>query len=263
MIEHFKKFSKGDKKLLPLSFSHLSEFAFYRERWALRRIFGYEFPTSAAAERGKAVESGINLVLNGHDLDKAKKLMYDEYDANCSRINDPNVLIERDNLVPLLELGAYKFQQFAFKWNLIGYQEKIETEIGGIPVIGYTDFKFEDKKTQEEFYLDLKTSKSLPNAISVSHAMQQSIYHRGTNARQMLWYLKNPTKTKGAEWKSLELDNYNFPMTICKHIINVMGNYLSTVNTAEDVKNSLIPNPDSWIWKEKTVYDARNEVWGY
>ena len=79
----------------------------------------------------------------------------------------------------------------------------------------------------------------------------------------MLWYLKNPTKTKGAEWKSLELDNYNFPMTICKHIINVMGNYLSTVNTAEDVKNSLIPNPDSWIWKEKTVYDARMEVWGY
>ena len=42
MIEHFKKFDDGGKSLLPLSFSHLNEFAFYRERWALRRIFGYE-----------------------------------------------------------------------------------------------------------------------------------------------------------------------------------------------------------------------------
>ena len=49
MIEHFKKFDDYGKGLLPLSFSHLNEFAFYRERWALRRIFGYEFPTSASA----------------------------------------------------------------------------------------------------------------------------------------------------------------------------------------------------------------------
>ena len=40
MIEHFKKIDDGSKSLLPLSFSHLNEFAFYRERWALRRIFG-------------------------------------------------------------------------------------------------------------------------------------------------------------------------------------------------------------------------------
>ena len=31
MIEHFKKFDEGDNSLLPLSFSHLNEFAFYRE----------------------------------------------------------------------------------------------------------------------------------------------------------------------------------------------------------------------------------------
>ena len=263
MIEHFKKFDSGDKSLLPLSFSHLTEFAFYRERWALRRIFGYEFPSSAAAERGKAVESGVNLILNGHDLSKAKELMISEFDENCSRIDDPNTSIERDNLVPLLELAAYKFQQFAFKWDLVGYQNKIDVFIKGIPLIGYTDFQFEDKKTKENFYLDLKTSKTLPQQISMSHAMQQSIYNRATNARQMLWYLKNPTKTKGAEWNSLELDDYQKPMKICEHIIFVMGKYLETVNSAEDVKNTLIPNPDNWIWKEKTVLKARKEIWGY
>ena len=61
MIELFKKFDEGGKSLLPLSFSHINEFAFQRDRWALRRIFGYEFASSAALERGKAVESGLNM----------------------------------------------------------------------------------------------------------------------------------------------------------------------------------------------------------
>ena len=78
MIEHFKKFDAEDvKSILPLSFSQITDFAFNRERWALRRIFGYEFPSSAAAERGKAVESGLNMWLNGIDKQDAIDKMVD------------------------------------------------------------------------------------------------------------------------------------------------------------------------------------------
>lgn len=263
MIEHFKKFDKGDKSLLPLSFSHINEFAFYRERWALRRIFGYEFPSSASAERGSAVESGLNMILNGLSFKEASEKMIVEYDANCSRINDPKTDDERQNLVPLLELGASKFKEFAFQWNLLDYQKKVEVDILGIPMIGYTDFHFEDKNTKEDFFIDLKTSKNMPQNISTSHKMQQSIYHKATNSRQMLWYLKNPTKTKDAEFSQKELTDYNTPLKLCEHIIKVMGNFLKNVDSAEDVKMALIPNPDNWIWKEDTVYRARKEVWGY
>ena len=263
MIEHFKKFDGEGKSLLPLSFSHLNEFAFYRERWALRRIFGYEFPTSASAVRGSAVESGLNMVLNGMSVTDATEKMVAEYDANCSRITDPKTDDERENLVPLLELGASTFQQYAFRWDLLDYQKKVEVEIEGIPFIGYTDFHFEDKNTKEDFFIDLKTSKNLPLQISISHAMQQSIYQRATNAKQLLWYLKTPTKTKDAEYRAMTLDDYSHPMKICEHILKVMGNYLSKVDSKEDVKNSLIPNPDNWIWKEETVCKARKEVWGY
>ena len=75
MIEHFKKFDTDKKKLLPLSFSHLNEFAFNRERWALRRIFGYEFPSSASAERGTAVETALNMIMTGADYETAKAKM--------------------------------------------------------------------------------------------------------------------------------------------------------------------------------------------
>ena len=269
MIEHFKKFDQKDtegnivKSLLPLSFSHLNEFAFYRERWALRRIFDYQFPSSAAAERGSSVESGLNMILNGMTVIEATEKAISEYDANCSRITDPKVDDERTNLAPLIKLGAQKFQEHAFQWDLIDYQKQVEVFIKGIPFKGFTDFHFEDKNTKEDFYIDLKTSKTMPSQISMSHAMQQSIYQRATNARQMLWYLKNPTKTKGAEFFSLELDDYHKPMKVCEHIVLVMGKYLENVNSADDVKNSLIPNPDNWIWKEETVLNARKEIWGY
>ena len=50
-------------------------------------------------------------------------------------------------------------------------------------------FNIEDKQTKEDFYIDLKTTKRKPSGLSMSHAMQQSIYQRGTNANQRLWYL--------------------------------------------------------------------------
>ena len=261
MIELFKKFDEGDKSLLPLSFSHINEFAFQRDRWALRRIFGYEFPSSAAAERGKAVESGLNMWLNGIDKQEAIDKMFDEFHANCKLFDDPKTDEEAQNLIPLLQLGIKSFKEFGFKWNLLGYQKKVELNIHGVPLIGYTDFHFEDKQTKEDFYIDLKTTKRKPTGLSMSHAMQQSIYQRGTNANQRLWYLiANKT---GAKFESMNVTNYELPMSVCEHIIFVMGKYLESVNTKEDVKNSIIPNPDDWIWRDKAVLDARIDVWGY
>ena len=138
--------------------------------------------------------------------------------------------------MPLLQLGTKEFQKYAFSWNLLTYQKKIEVEIEGIPFIGYTDFHFEDKNTKEDFYIDLKTSKNLPMKVSISHAMQQSIYQKATNASKYYGILKNPTKTKDAEFIAMSLDDYSQPMRICQHIVKVMGNYLATVDTPDDVR---------------------------
>ena len=104
MIEHFKKFDKQIKSLLPLSFSHLNEFAFNRERWALRRIFGYDFPSSASAERGTAVETALNMVMTGADYEVAKAKMISDFEVKVSSINDPKTEEERANLSMALEL---------------------------------------------------------------------------------------------------------------------------------------------------------------
>ena len=154
MIEHFKKFDAEDvKSILPLSFSQITDFAFNRERWALRRIFGYEFPSSAAAERGKAVESGLNMVLNGLDHKVAIVKMHEEFDANVKRFNDPKTQDEKEKLNFLLLKGIEAFKDKSLTWNLTGYQEKIEIDILGIPLIGYTDLNLKIKIQKKIFIL--------------------------------------------------------------------------------------------------------------
>jgi len=262
MIEHFKKFDQENKKsILPLSFSQLTEFAFNRERWALRRIFGYEFDTNPAMQRGSVVESGLNMWLNGTDQKVAIEKMIDEYDRNCSNLSGDKVVSEKENLIPLFNEGVHRLTNYAFKWDLVGYQNKVEMDIEGIPLVGYTDFQFEEKNTKENFYVDLKTTLRKPTGISYSHAMQQAIYHKGTNAQQKLWYLV--CKKSGTEFYEFTLDDYQKPMKVCNHIVKVMGNFLKKVDTLDDVKDLLIPNPDDWIWKEEAVHKARVEVWGY
>ena len=267
MIENFQKFDKFDndgniiKSLLPLSFSHLTEFAYNRERWAMRRIFGYEFPTSAAAERGSAVEAGLNMLINGLDESKALKGMLSQFDANVSKIDDPKIPDERDLLYPLMKLGYQEFQKYAFQWDLIGYQKKIETYIKGIPLIGYTDFHFEDKKTKEDFFIDLKTTRKAVNNVSMGHQMQQSIYHRATNSRQLLWYLVG--RKKDCEFMSRTVEDLDTPMKICEHAILNMGAYLGTVNNNDDIKQSIIPNIDDYRNKDIRIVQARKEIWGF
>ena len=156
MIEHFKKFDLGDKTLLPLSFSHLNEFAFQRDRWALKRIFQYEFPSSAAAERGKAVESGLNMWLNGIDKKEAIDKMFDEFHANCKLFDDPKTDEEEYNLIPLFEEGVKAFNEFGFKWNLLGYQKKVELDIKGIPLLDILTFILKISKQKRIFTLILK-----------------------------------------------------------------------------------------------------------
>ena len=81
MIEHFEKF-----KLTPLSFSHLNEFAFYRARWALRKIFKYDFTVGPAAERGTVIETGLNMWFNGRDLAEIEKKIIDQYLYNTRHV---------------------------------------------------------------------------------------------------------------------------------------------------------------------------------
>ena len=171
MIEHFKKFDGEGKSLLPLSFSHLNEFAFYRERWALRRIFGYEFPTSASAVRGQAVESGLNMFLNGMSVEDASGKMieeYNKYKKKHGHFTTPEELQEF-----YLDGEAILDWFKKHKRGRKNYFSKRKHKLKGIEVplilqpikerpnikyMGYVDLIIYDKRSEEYTIFDIKTS---------------------------------------------------------------------------------------------------------
>ena len=264
MIEHFKKFDGGGKKdLLPLSFSQLTEFAFHRERWALKRLYGYEFPSSPAMERGKAVESGLNMWLNGIDADDSIKKMQQEYDTNCNAFENAKIPEERENLVPLFNEGIDRLKDYAFKLNLIGYQEKVEMDIQGIPLVGYTDFHFIDTKTKEDFYIDLKTTLRKPNGISNSHAMQQAIYKKGlleTVAPENLdvqMLIATPKK-----YDVIKIDDISDYMKEIEMSLISMANLFKICKSKENFASIVTPNLGDWHWYDEDQINARKEIWG-
>ena len=249
-----------EKALLPLSWSHINQFATKRPQWALQRIFGFKFPTNPAMQRGSSVEHGLHMLLNGNSFDEARENMHYQFDESLKDIVHDDIAKEKNSLNPLLE----KFYDWFEKknWQLIGFQEKVETTIMDIPVIGYTDFHFEDKDTKEDFYIDLKTSKRMPNSISNSHAMQQSIYAKGTNARQSLLY-GTYYKTKPTVVTSFDVENTNHYLKMVNHMVLSMEHYLLLMETKEDIIKSIIPDPEDWWWNEETLVKARIKMWGY
>ena len=268
-IEHFEKWNERNKKLkikeiLPLSYSQLTDFAFNRPRWALRRVFGYQFPTSAAAERGSAVETGIKLLFNRHKKSDAVEAMYRDFDANLKNVKDDYISWERNNLERLLNESWNYLKNKNLK--VLDYQRKVETQIFDIPIIGYTDFHFEDKETKEDYYLDLKTSKRKPSDINLSHAMQQSIYLKATNARQELLYAI--IYANEIKMLPLTIKDTKTPLRIAEQIIKAMSNFLCNNKTEDDVRNSLVPDIEHWTWNypkgnDGSLIKARKEVWGF
>ena len=45
--------------------SSINDFVGYRTKWCLRKIFGYNFPTNCAMERGTCTEKGVQPILEG------------------------------------------------------------------------------------------------------------------------------------------------------------------------------------------------------
>jgi len=249
-----------EKPLLPLSWSHISQFATKRPQWALQRIFGYKFPTNPAMERGSSVEHGLHMLLKGDTLENATKSMHYQYDEKLKNVFHNDIAKERNTLLPLLE-AFYKYFEKQ-NWKLLSFQEEVLTTVIDIPVRGFTDFHFEDKDTKEDFYIDLKTSKTMPKSIPNAHAMQQSIYAKATNARQNLLY-GTYYKTKPVEVVPFEVGNTNQYLKMVNHMVLSMEHYLLRMDSKEDIVKSIIPDPSDWWWNEESLVKARIKVWGY
>jgi len=260
-LDPFKKFD-----LLPLSFSRLSKFINDLPGFYISYIHGYK-GASCSMERGTWAEFGVKLLFEGKDMRDALYIAEQQYDQAVEEKNlqeDPKRKVERDNL-PLYIKGFWKeLRQYQF----YDFQERLEHDILGVPVIGYTDFGLlypqqpPDQAEDHYFKVDLKSSGKMPSSLSHSINLQQMFYAKVSNVENKVLYSVVSKGTNKTKWFTISNDTSYQKMF--EDMIVALHGFLSSCEDKEDMKKKIVPNLDNWIWSyDPQVTKVRKEVWGY
>lgn len=221
--------------------------------WVLRYLFKVYDPGNAAMERGKAVEHGCYVGHTGSEFDDPIEEAVREFNkATALGVAGEARDRERAN-IPLM------VQQYLdlFDGNLPtleGFQRRIEVEVPGcpIPVIGYTDFDFED------VIVDLKTTTRLPSAISAAHRRQGAIYSRASGNRGVDFIYLTPKKAARYQLENSDQDW----LEVCETAHRLLR-FLDKFETREEVASVVIPNFDTFYWSSTSTREKAREVFGY
>ena len=237
-----------------LSHSSLDLYRSESALWTMRYLCKVYEGTNAAMERGKAVEHGCYLAHPNvgsefdHPIDEAVR----EFNkATALGVNGEARDRERENVAPMVQQYIDLFD--GKLPELDGFQRRIEIEIPGcpIPLMGYTDFDFED------VIVDLKTTTRLPSAISSAHRRQGAIYSRASGNRGVDVIYVTPKKS--ARYR---LDDTTQEWAEICGTAHALFRFLSNFENREEVAAVLAPNYDHFFWSS-TLREKAREVFGY
>ena len=87
--------------------SSINDFVVYRAKWCLRKIFGYNFSSNCAMERGTGTEKGVSPILEGLVTeDEGIEIGLKHFDDKCNP--DMKDYHEERATIPYLIRGAVK-----------------------------------------------------------------------------------------------------------------------------------------------------------
>lgn len=254
-LEPFERFD-----LLPLSFSRINKFVTDRPGFYISYIHKYK-GSSCAMERGTWAEHGVLKIFEGMSEEDAIKdaLYYFDKAVEEKKLeDDPKRSTERTN-IPLYIKGFWKeLKQF----ELEDFQEKQESKILDIPIIGYTDFGLLTPIENIYFKVDLKSSGRMPSKLTNSVSLQQSYYTSTSNVENKVLYSVVSRGENKTKWFNLE--NTATYERVFRDMIISMHSFLSKCEDKEEMKKLIVPDLDNWIWNyDPKVTRIRKEIWGY
>ena len=254
-LEPFERFD-----LLPLSFSRINKFITDRTGFYISYIHGFK-GSSCSMERGTWSEHGTLKLFEGMSEEDAIKdaLYYFDKAVEEKKLKeDPKRSTERTN-IPLYIKGFWKeLKQF----ELEDFQEKQESKILDIPIIGYTDFGLLTPIDNIYFKVDLKSSGRMPSTLTNSVSLQQSYYTSTSNVENKVLYSVVSRGKNSTKWFNLE--NTGTYQRVFRDMIISMHSFLSKCEDKEDMKKLIVPDLDLWIWNyDPKVTKIRKEIWGY
>ena len=255
-------------KLIPTSPSTINDFAKNPCKLILRKLFGYEFESNCAIERGNVTEEHLPAFLEGSiTVEETVELAVKSFKSKCN-LNMKDYDKELAT-IPCLVRGACNELHNKFG-KLLEYQGKVKGNIDGYDCHGFTDFVFKEKNSDKKIIVDLKTTAKTPSKLNTAHARQISIYGKIMNCDAQLLYLipsrKTDRKTKQVTYTSnaiwVELDDKQKFLDSTIDILKSMDLLLYNCNDKYEVAKMFYPDVDDWSWSSPKLIEARKKVWG-
>lgn len=254
MIEHTGFSQHGITHSSP---SQINKWASAPDVWIAEKLFGHKFSTSAAAERGTAVEVGLVMMLDGYDRQLALDAALSCFDRATPFMDKREY--ERENIEPMLDMAYAALMEAGMSNRIIpskldnSAQEKVEILCRGdgweLPIMGYLDLRFAD------CIIDLKTTGRMPSVMSIAHQRQRALYAKATGLPVEFLYVT----PKKAEFK--EDGDVNEVLGEMKAILNRQERFLR-VSPCKRLLAEIVPmtERDSMYWKNDL--NIRKEVFG-
>jgi hypothetical protein len=207
-----------------------------------------------AAYRGTSVEKGIEHgLMTGASVDECIKVAEDQFWRLSALSGDPAREKESAAVPEMVKIGLKELMPYGKPTSAQG---KIEHWFEGIsvPFIGFYDFEW----ANHNILIDLKTTHALPSKISTNHARQVALYTaaRGNANDPRLTYV---TTKKCATYR---LENVSEHVKALERIGLAIQRFLSVSEDPMELASMVVPEVDSFYFKDAMVRQAAFEIWG-
>ena len=238
-----------------LSPSAINTFAAQPSYWALKYLLNHrDDEGNARMWRGSAVEAGLDHWAYKKTRTAAHAACLARFEEEAVGLADDLTDKERGDLPKFLDnaIGATEALE-PYCSPPTSRQLKVEHWFDGIevPVIGYTDYEWEDEG------LDLKTTRRLPRTVPAGHARQVSLYTAARKKPYKLLYV-TPTKCAILEPTANEFQASLKQLEWYAHIIR---RALSISSDPEAIARLYPPDFSHFYWSDDGAKERAREVW--
>lgn len=220
-------------------------------KWLLTKQMGVDDPVGPAAWTGKAVESGLDIVLTGDKTfsprDKAMMTFEAEAQGEVSdKIDEYRALVYPmldeaiDATTELPRLEGHNIQ-----FNIRHFLDGVN-----IPIVGRLDYEW------PEFIMDLKTTKRIPSEPKPDHVLQVSIYAAARQKGARLLYVSG----KKHQWFTLTDEQIESGLADARRVARAMVALCERYETPEEASKFMVPDFSDFRWSDITKAKAL-EVW--
>lgn len=234
-----------------LSPSSMNLFIRNKPLWIMSYLFGIKDGSGVGAIRGIVTEETLaeKYKKNIFDYTYLQDRFFEECASYQIDTEDTKTAKEFSSLERYGQVVDFNFNYE----NLQGYQEKIKIEFEDIPVpiIGYIDFRFEDR------VVDLKTTARMPSKPPESALRQMAVYQLGYPDLEIDLFYASPREHKIFSLTKQTLDIYRKQMI---KIAFIMQDFLASKDTKEELSQSEFPDFERFDWSENMKNEA-NKIW--